>query len=135
MTPDQPITFAVTALGCVLSLILPRKWALLPLAASLGLFVAGLLGDWPENITQVTGYPPAVGVDEALLPAQRILPVRGRGMLRLVRTGAQKCEQAHQVDLRGGPGLAEDGTKLRANCEDGSATNLGDPCGVAVRHQ
>lgn len=35
MTPDQPITFAITAIGCVLSFVLPKRWALLPLAASI----------------------------------------------------------------------------------------------------
>lgn len=32
MTPDQPISLAVCVLGCVLSLVLPRRWAFSPLA-------------------------------------------------------------------------------------------------------
>ena len=43
MTPDKPITVAITVLGVVLGLMLPRRYAILPVGLSLALYPSNLL--------------------------------------------------------------------------------------------
>jgi hypothetical protein len=43
MTPDQPLSLAIAVLGSILCLILPRRWAIVPLALSICAYPSTLL--------------------------------------------------------------------------------------------